>query len=229
MTRKRAKDLVELVRKGRPFDNEELFFILRSCEAAEKEAREKKMSYVAHLWGGRAAVVRNQIGAQNLGLIHSVAWKISAHNPTVDIDELVGVGQIAMTRAIHAFNVFRQPPVKFSTYAVWAIRREIYRVVNQPRTFGFDQRVHMKVSEPAYTPNTDEIMMVRNLLQENRAGLDEREMDVIRKWFFEDQKLHQIGSDFQVSRERIRQIRNKAVDKLRHLLDPEAETLELSA
>lgn len=72
--------------------------------------------------------------------------------------------------------------------------------------------------------------MLKEELEEAMASLTERERNVIKLRFgLDDGKtrtLEEVGKEFNVTRERIRQIEAKALRKLRH--QAEAESLRIS-
>jgi len=72
------------------------------------------------------------------------------------------------------------------------------------------------------TPSPEEMAMVAEmqmLLREQVGSLDPRQADVLRRRFgidFDEHTLEEVGKEFGVTRERIRQIEAKALRKLRH-------------
>ena len=69
--------------------------------------------------------------------------------------------------------------------------------------------------------NSEEPEMVRDIqivLEENTAKLTDIEMQVIQCRYFHAEKLHEVSDRLNLTKERVRQIQNKALDKLRGVM-----------
>src|SRR5689334_20972109 len=64
---------------------------------------------------------RNEMVVRNLGLVRALAARYCGRD--VDFDDLVQEGTIGLLRAVERFDAARG--LKFSTYAVWWIRRSL--------------------------------------------------------------------------------------------------------
>ncbi|RLD47270.1 MAG: RNA polymerase subunit sigma, partial [Bacteroidetes bacterium] len=81
----------------------------------------------------------------------------------------------------------------------------------------------LDVFVPKDSPNTDEYLMQESLgreIQRSLATLSEKERDVINMYYGiglnHSLTLEEIGSKFNLTRERVRQIKEKAIRRLRH-------------
>jgi len=94
-----------------------------------------------------------------------------------------------------------------------------------------DRLVDERPSQEAMLAEADEITQRRKLLGESMAGLNAREREILveRRLRDEPLTLEDLSRRFHVSRERIRQLEVRAVDKLRKGMLGAAKTLGLSA
>jgi RNA polymerase primary sigma factor len=81
---------------------------------------------------------------------------------------------------------------------------------------------------PGNAPGPDENVhtnRLHNLLRESLADLPEREAEIINRYFGLDvdnaESLEQVGKRFQISRERVRQLKDRAIGRLRKHMDIE--------
>lgn len=115
--------------------------------------------------------------------------------------------------------------VKFSTYATWAIKHAILRhLIDQKRV----KRSHKPAALDAVDPDCNSALLVggeeqtvnakefvRILLED--IELSDRERRIIELYYLQDQSLRDIGAVLQISCERVRQIKDRGMAKLRHL------------
>jgi RNA polymerase sigma factor (sigma-70 family) len=141
------------------------------------------------------------------------------------LEELVSEGDATLIRAIALFDPSRG--YRFSTYATYAIRRQLARYVNSP------QHLHATpVDFRDAPPISDHRRWTLPYEQAMEAGvawlesalfeLSPRERFIIRCRFgwgreFETRTLQEIADELGVSRERVRQLEVRAIKKLREL------------
>jgi RNA polymerase sigma factor (sigma-70 family) len=172
-----------------------------------------------------AVEVKNLLIRSNLRLVVSIAKKHV--KPNGNFFEMVSDGNISLIRAIEKFDYSRG--FKFSTYATWAIMKNYARsipaehnLLDRYRT-GSDE---LFMSSPDQRSDQFEQELVNHRQHEaivqilNR--LDERERNIIMYRFglnqdTEPQTLEQLGGRFGVTKERIRQLESRALDKLRKI------------
>jgi len=172
--------------------------------------------------------LRNRIASANLGLVYDLYKKNRLCH--LDGDELLSEGMMALTRAIDTFDPNRG--FRFSTYACSAIVRAFYRCsMDQARRHRFEpayfdvkaERSHWSDTRRAEESGLYAERLAR-ILDEDLAGLTGIEKAVLRKRFpigaaNRNQTLSDIGAELNLSKERVRQLQNSALAKLRRALD----------
>jgi len=171
----------------------------------------------------QSVAVKNKIVQANLRLVVSIAKKHV--DPNDDFFGLISDGNMSLIRACEKFDYARGN--KFSTYASWAIMKNFARTI--PDEFKHRDRFRTS-SEEVFTGHEDrradnfsaEIdQAVRtDQIQKILHTLDQREQQIIVRRFgldhrFEPLTLKEVGEEMGVTKERIRQLEARALDKLR--------------
>ncbi len=185
-------------------------------------------------WHHKAEDLRHQIARTNLALVLAMAKRTRMSE--VDFADLVSEGNMALLRAVDKFDVSRG--FKFSTYACRAILKAFSRSgvklsrYRQMFPTDFDPALersnHMQTKRAEH--EDDCVDELKRIIKQNRAELSEIETEVISHRFAidkpaekgEDPKpltLEQVGKIIGVTKERVRQIQNKALEKIRHTLE----------
>lgn len=182
---------------------------------------------------------QQELVTDNVSLLHWVALRYFNRSPFLqsrfaNSDDAVSAGAIGMVKAARLFDPSRG--FKFSTYATNVIERCILRaaqeelVVRIPINFfsranagraerfgrAADAALSCQSLPGDFEPETvDEMPEDYSRLHERIGDLDGCEQAVIRMYFWEKLTLQAIGLEIGVKRERVRQIRDAAVAKLR--------------
>jgi RNA polymerase sigma factor (sigma-70 family) len=174
--------------------------------------------------------VKNRIIQANLRLVVNIAKRHVG--PQSNFFELISDGNMSLMRAVDKFDYTRG--FKFSTYASWAIMKNFARSVPQEGVrrdrfmTGRDELLEMSSDlrfegeEPYREPD----ISVRQNIEKVLSELEPREREIVMRRFglgeLPAQTLEEVGKHFGVTKERIRQIETRALNKLRALLSPEA-------
>ena len=186
-------------------------------------------------WFRRAEAYRDQIAQTNLALVLAMAKRTRMND--VDFADLVSEGNMALLRAADKFDVARG--FKFSTYACRAILKAFSRmgVTHSRYRQLFPTDFDPKYEKSDYSTRKraehedDCVDEVRQIVNKNRANLTDIEQSVIVHRFAlgktekknrpepKPLTLEQVGRVIGVTKERVRQIQNKALDKIRQTLE----------
>lgn len=171
----------------------------------------------------QAVAVKNKIVQANLRLVVSIAKRHM--NATDDFFALVSDGNMSLIRAAEKFDYARGN--KFSTYATWSIMKNFARSI--PSEFKYrdrfrtmdeelleaqrDERGNPFLAESSQRRRQREVGRILN-------RLDEREQKIISARFgltkgSEPLTLKEVGQEMGVTKERIRQLEARAMNKLR--------------
>ena len=190
-------------------------------------------------WYQIAIGYREQIAQTNLALVLAMAKRTRMSE--VDFADLVSEGNMALLRSVDKFDCGRG--FKFSTYACRAILKAFSRQGMKlskyrqrfPTDFdpALEKSTHLETIRALHEKET--AAEVKHIVLTNDADLTDVEKTVIHYRFGlelgEDAQaltLEQVGQIIGVTKERVRQIQNKALEKIRLALEdqikePEAE------
>ena len=178
-----------------------------------------------------AQEVKNRIIQANLRLVVNIAKRHIG--PQTNLFELISDGNVSLIRAVEKFDYTRG--FKFSTYASWAIMKNFARSVprqgvrrerfqtGREELLETSRDLRFEGEEPYQEPD----FSVRQSIERVLGRLDPREREIVmRRFGLGDtpgpQTVEEVGLHFGVTKERIRQIETRALNKLRGLLKPEA-------
>lgn len=166
---------------------------------------------------------RDRIVEANLRLVFSIVKKFV--NPNNSFDDLLSDGIVALIRAVEKFDFDRG--FRFSTYATQVIRRNSYRTVvenqqERQKTVGGLQDMEIDIADEGRESAISESRWheLRSRLGVMLNELDRREKLIIRARFSlgSHRKVHTLQSlanRLGVSKERVRQLERRAMEKLR--------------
>ena len=166
----------------------------------------------------------------NMGYVVTLARQYRSE--LLSTDDLISEGSIGLMKAADKFDPSRGKP--FVTFAAPFVRKSIEdaisRITGEVPVMSTDESLPigsnnnftlLNVLEDKVAPKTDAILEQNSLSNEMATAistLNEREQAVIRRYFgIESQRMTmaEIGEELGLKRERVRQIRDKAVRKLK--------------
>jgi RNA polymerase sigma factor (sigma-70 family) len=185
-------------------------------------------------WFDKSEYYRHKIAKTNLALVLAMAKR--ARSLDMDFADLVSEGNMALLRAVDKFDVGRG--FKFSTYACRAILKAFSRSGMKHTRYRqmFPADFDPKMERSDYMERCREgheqdcANEVLTILHKNTADLTKVEKQVIEHRFAIGEKLHkepnaepltleEVGRLIGVTKERVRQIQNKALKKIRVTLE----------
>jgi RNA polymerase primary sigma factor len=195
----------------------------------KREELTKELAEQAIEWQRRFEHYREYLVRTNLALVLAMAKRTRLGD--VDFAEIVSEGNMALIRAVDKFDVGRG--FKFSTYACRAILKAFSRTAmkhNRHRTrfpveFEPDYEKSDWVDKKRDVVEEDCIDELKQIVDRNLADLSDTEQTVLRRrfnWQQEEESpltLEEVGKIIGVTKERVRQIQNKALAKIRKLME----------
>lgn len=181
---------------------------------------------------------KNEILEANLRFVFDIAKHYTGRG--VPISELISDGNIGLLRAIEKFDESKN--VKFISYAVWWIRQAMLESIKRRNAINFveiepntdnDSSMDKKLIEDDeddvsfnndFSNENDEKSIEvsenqRNIITSLIGTLSDRERDIVENYYgINDKKeltLTDIGKKYNLSSERVRQIKLNAIRKLR--------------
>jgi len=181
-----------------------------------------------------ASELRNRILEANLRLVIRMAYKHVG--PMANVNELISDGNISLMQAVEKFDYAKG--FRFSTYASWALLKNFAKTIPEENYRGEkfvtgQADLLDSVADPKDSLRRQELhQALRSAVNRVLSKLNERERSVVRYRFgigSEDdaQTLGEVGDKLQVTRERVRQIEARALEKMRVLLNRESIELEI--
>jgi RNA polymerase primary sigma factor len=180
-------------------------------------------------WHRKFEFYREYLTRTNLALVLAMAKRTRLGD--VDFAEVVSEGNMALLRAVDKFNVDRG--FKFSTYACRAILKAFSRTslkaskykTRFPVEFEPDYEKSDWADRKRDAVEEDCVDELKQIVDRNLADLSDVEQTVIRRrfnWQQQDESpltLEEVGQIIGVTKERVRQIQNKALTKIRHMME----------
>jgi RNA polymerase sigma factor (sigma-70 family) len=184
-------------------------------------------------WGHRALTARSTIVRLNLPLVLAMAKRTKLCN--IDFNELISEGNMALLRSVEKFDCSRG--YKFSTYSCRAILKSFSRVAMRASRYRgtfpteFDPAMERSdfVDQQRDYVERSCVDEVKEIFLDNLAALSDVETTVIRERFAlgppvdgfmpQPKTLEEVGHIIGVTKERVRQIQNNALKKIRTTLE----------
>jgi RNA polymerase sigma factor (sigma-70 family) len=201
----------------------------------KKEGLTKPLATELVEWDRRYEHYREYLTRTNLALVLAMAKRTRLGD--IDFAEVVSEGNMALLRAVEKFNVDRG--FKFSTYACRAILKAFSRISQKfskyrtrfPVEFEPDFEKSDWVDKRRDIAQADVLDELKQIVDRNLADLSTVEQTVIKRRFNWEQEqdtpltLEEVGKIIGVTKERVRQIQNKALLKIRGVMEESGEKM----
>ncbi|MCS7134613.1 MAG: sigma-70 family RNA polymerase sigma factor [Candidatus Pacearchaeota archaeon] len=154
------------------------------------------------------------------------------YNKTLSFLEKLQTARISLWNAILSYNKKRN--AKFTTYAYKCIStslKNVYRTYKKNYYFqgelSTDSIENIDNSAEPYQiikhslKNSLDKIIVKKILEKAKEFLNKREIIILKDYFLEEKTLEEIGKKLNISRERVRVIRNGSVTKIKEKFQKE--------
>ncbi|MBN1845544.1 MAG: sigma-70 family RNA polymerase sigma factor [Sedimentisphaerales bacterium] len=232
-----SQDIIDRAQPGQALSAEDekvLFMQYNYAQYKMGQIRRKLLRYTSDWgkiarellrWNQKRLECRSQIVTANMGLVLAMAKRSDFAG--VEFTDLVSEGSMALLRATDKFDCSRG--FKFSTYACRAIFKGFSRTAKQsyrhrsqfPAQWDAALEKSDQTERIREEQHNDWVDEVRAIVDRNLADLTGIEQSVVSLRFSLDAQqtapltLKQVGDKLGLTKERIRQIQNKALAKLR--------------
>jgi RNA polymerase sigma factor (sigma-70 family) len=156
---------------------------------------------------------QNCIANSNIRLAY-----LASKSLKIDTNEHISTAYMRLLRCIEMFDVSKG--FAFTTYATTSIYQSLRSEINKETKHKHNEiPEHTPIPRPEDTSEEMDRKTISQLIRNNLTILDRRESTVIRSYFGIDcdqKNLEQIGKDLRLSKEYIRQVKTKALKKLRN-------------
>lgn len=193
--------------------NEDLFKLLRTFEA--KLPRCKNPATIEQI-KQRINDLKDMIYNRNLGLMYKAIRRAGV----ADDDSVLSECNLVFTRGIRRFN----PALgyRFSTYIMNCLKHGIAQwsqnATNAKKHLSLDEKLLPDLQQEFERPDT-RVEMLREVIAQNAAQLNERDLEILRLYFWEKWTYRKICKLYNVSPERIRQLKERAFDRIRTIME----------
>ena len=182
---------------------------------------------------------QNEILTANLRFVFNIASRYKGNGAA--ISDLISEGNMGLIKAIQKFNPERD--VKFISYAVWWVRNSMQEFIKKRQMHlkmeKEEDTLNAIVCEKRLIDNNDEVITKKDVVMSNERDEEKRENDKAHKIIVDkilsvlsdreryiieeyygigdkkEKNLEEIGIELNITRERVRQIKKSAINKLR--------------
>jgi RNA polymerase primary sigma factor len=229
LTSRQAAAVAEWVVTGKGFeqkpDEHTLFSALRTAARLAGRDNVHCLNTPARSepWDRRWRNLRDYLVQTNMGLAYSVVHRVGSRK--VNEDDLLSDALLGLTRAVDQFNPWKG--YRFSTYACTVIARDLMRRCKRETAYRrlFPVQHDVTLERPSARADVGTELYVERLqrvLGDNVGELTDMETRILAQRFPEEAGSRltflEIGSMVGLSKERVRQIQNIALSKLRKVM-----------
>lgn len=152
------------------------------------------------------------INKELVSLVYSIA--LSYKNNFVDFDDLVQEGFLGLKKAYKNFDPSKN--VLFHTYAYYWVKKQILEYIKNNKKLNLTNFDEVGLENLSYEENFDhQQYKENNKINFKKDTIDELEQKVLDLNFNKNLPLDKISKELNIPRERVRQIYNKALRKIK--------------
>jgi len=160
-------------------------------------------------WHRMYTLLRNRLVVGNRKLVYKCVRKSFCTQP--DDSKFIGAGNLTLINAVEGFDPWLGN--SFSTYAYRALLHTFSQIAYSKYSTVLDVTEY---DVPAEEPDHEQEFLIDRMKSAiSQTNLTTQEAEIIRMRFYDGLKLEDISHMYDVTKERIRQIQNKALDKIR--------------
>lgn len=203
---------------------------LAKLVAAQRRRKSPARARQMTMWYTRVVAEHAKLIRANMALVLAMAKRTRI--PNVEFGELVSEGNMALLRSVEKFDVSRG--FKFSTYACRSILKSFNRLATNTGRYRqhFPTEFDPQLERSDYDvqkhqmQRDDSVESLREILARNKADLSDVERTIVMERFSigtggKGRTLSEVGRTVGLTNERVRQIQNSALAKIRAVLDEE--------
>ena len=154
---------------------------------------------------------KEKIATEYLPLVKSIANRYV--HLGVPIEDLIQEGLIGLLKAADKFE--ENKGAKFSTYATYWIKKYILAAIEKEKKVSLDS---IKLTEESVETKEGELKTSQYLKLPQNMPVIERK--ILRMQFEDQLTLKEIAQELEISRERVRQLKEKALRRMRVTVKP---------
>ena len=203
--------------------------LIKLQDRVKREGLTKETANEVIEWHRRFEHFREYLVRTNLALVLAMAKRVRLGD--VDFAEVVSEGNMALIRAVEKFTVERG--FKFSTYACRAILKAFSRTALKANRYRsrFPVEFEPDLERSDWSDKRRDLVEeecideLKTIVDRNMADLSDVEQTVIRRRFNWQETqanpltLEEVGKIIGVTKERVRQIQNKALLKIKAVME----------
>lgn len=175
-----------------------------------KKKDEKKLAKRIEMGNQEA---RRRFILANLRLVVPIAKRYAKTDHRYSLSELIQYGTYGLIAAVDGFNWRLR--FKFSIYAEPSIKRAIMRELARQLPRAIQTNIPIQDDTEIRPEAILEKVSIANIVRSAVENLPEKEKLVITMRYFEEKEIEEIAAKLKLSEVRIRQLRRKALKRLR--------------
>ena len=139
--------------------------------------------------------------------------------PYIELEDLVSIGLVALNAriAMYEFDHHHKYPGGLLAYAYKWIKWCMSDAEVKAKQLVFPEEAHWYFDEKEWVvpPTQEDGVMCGEVIEIAERVLDGRDLGIVRNYYIGEMTLHELGALYGISYERVRQLRDRAIHKIR--------------